>query len=132
MTRIQKWSQYGTFGKLDNYHNIWKFGTTVVVNKKFRFVQGSFQRTTVTVLTPIRANIQMSCAVHVRYRILFIVGGSNHLSTVLVQTNGHADICTCEKDGVLNLQTADSLLVQPRLKSTIHSQSARGGEVELL
>ena len=103
-----------------------------MVNKKFTFVQGSFQHTTITVLTPFRANIQVSCAARMRYQILLIVGGLNRLSTVLVQTNGHVDVCTCKKDGVLNLQAADSLLVQPRLKSTIHSLSARGGEVELL
>ena len=115
-----------------------EYAPTVAVNKKFTFrsVQRSFQRTTVTVLTPFRANVQASCAARVRYRILLVVGGSNRLSTVLVRTNGHADVCTnctCEKDGVLNVQeAADYLLVQPRLKTTIHSQSARGGEVELL
>ena len=92
-----------------------------------------FQHTTIMVLTPFRANVQASCAVRVRYRIVLVMGGSNRLSTVLVRTNKHADVCTCEKDGVLNLQeAADSLLVQPRLKTTIHSQSAQGGEVELL
>ena len=108
---------------------------TVAVNKKFTFrsVQRSFQHSTVTVLTPFRVNVQASCAARVRYRILLVVGGSNCLSTVLVRTNGHSDVCTCEKDGVLNVQeAADSLLVQPRFKTTIHSQSARGGEVELL